>query len=232
MISKMANIRLTEIAKMVKKGVRAADIGTDHALLPILLIQDHTCCKVYACDIASGPLQAAKENIAKAGLSSRIETILSDGLQNVPEDADACIIAGMGGMNALDIMNHADGRIACMKQIIIEVNRDTYKVREWISEHQYTIEDEIYINDRRHDYTAISFIPKEHSPYSREELLLGPILIKKKDPSYLSYCLKQKKKIEKILADICRLKADQSSNDELQCNLKIYKEFLKNKKNV
>jgi tRNA (adenine22-N1)-methyltransferase len=228
----MANIRLNEIAKMVKKGVRAADIGTDHALLPILLIQNNICRKVYACDIAPGPLQAAKDNIAKAGLSSYIETIRSDGLQNVPEDADACIIAGMGGMNAIEIMNHAAERIAQMKQIIIEVNRDTYKIREWISEHQYTIEDEIYINDRHHDYTVTSFVPKSHDPYSRAELILGPILIKKKDPAYLSYCLKQKKKIEKILADICRLKADQSSNDELQCNLKIYKEFLKNKKNV
>ncbi|MCH3961209.1 MAG: class I SAM-dependent methyltransferase [Solobacterium sp.] len=224
----MANIRLNEIAKMVKKGVRAADIGTDHALLPILLIQKKTCCKVYACDIAPGPLQAAKDNIAKAGLSSCIETILSDGLQNVPSDADACIIAGMGGMNAIEIMNHAGERIAQMKQIIIEANRDTYKVREWISEHQYTIEDEIYINDRHHDYTVISFASKRHDPYSREELILGPVLIKKKDPAYLLYCTKQEKKIEKIIGGIKQLKADGSGSEELQRDLMIYKEYLNN----
>lgn len=184
---------------MVMKGVTAADIGTDHAFLPILLIQHHICSKVYACDVAEGPLCAAKENIQKAGLDNEIVTILSDGLHNVPEDADACIIAGMGCLNAVQILEAASHRIQNMKQIIVEVNRDTAKMREWISSHHYTIMDEIYVNERNHDYIVIAFLPQEHAQYTKEEILLGPVLMQRREPAYLDYCQRTRTKIDHIL---------------------------------
>ena len=220
----MKNIRLEKIADMVMKGVTAADIGTDHALLPILLVQDHICEKVYACDVAQGPLQAAAENVQRAGLTNKIETILSDGLQNVPPDADACIIAGMGCITALEILDAAGTRIQSMKQILVEVNRDTIKMREWISQHHYSINDEIYIKDRGHDYVAISFTTLPHEPYSKEEILLGPVLMKKKEPAYIQYCRNRKEKIVQILAG-ANGNAFQKADKEAQ--LKIYEAYLK-----
>lgn len=224
MISKMKNIRLEKIADMVMKGVTAADIGTDHALLPILLVNKHICQKVYACDIAKGPLRAAESNIAKAGLQEQIPTVLSNGLTNVPSDADACIIAGMGCMTAIGILEDAMDRLDQMKQILVEVNRDTMKMREWISEHHYTITDEIYLNDRDHDYIAIVFQTKKHAPYSASELLLGPVLMKKREESYLAYCLQQKEKIEKILS---RSNGNAFQQESIEQQKSLYEAYLK-----
>lgn len=206
------------------KGVTVADIGTDHALLPILLIENKTCPKVYACDVAKGPLMAAKTNIRKAGLSELIPTVLSDGLKNVPADADACIIAGMGCMTAVEILEASFGCLSHKKQIIVEVNRDTIKMRAWISDHHFTMEDEAYICDRDHDYIVLSFSPKEHVSYTKEELIIGPILIQRKDHDYLNYCKKQKEKIDAIL--------DQSKGNafhlaQIKEEQSIYESYLK-----
>lgn len=221
----MKNIRLETIANMVKEGVTAADIGTDHAFLPIILIDQKICNKVYACDIARGPLQAAQENIAKAGLTQSIFSVLSNGLQKVPDDANACIIAGLGGMTAIDILNDAITRIAEMEQVILEVNRDTTKVREWINAHHYTITDERYIYDHRHDYVAIAFEPTFHNAYTQEECLLGPLLSIKKEPAYNAYCYRQVLKINKILSSLQDI--DDDSVTKLQREHAIYTTYLK-----
>jgi tRNA (adenine22-N1)-methyltransferase len=220
----MKNIRLEKIADMVEKGVTAADIGTDHALLPIMLVNGHICKKVYACDVAEGPLQAAHANIHKAGLDDCIPTILSNGLQNVPLDADACVIAGMGCMTAVSILNDAGTRLNELKQIIVEVNRDTIKMREWISEHQYTITDEIYVNDRGHDYIAIAFRPEHHDVYDRKQIVLGPVLAEKREPEYLAYCARQIKKIDRNLMES---KGNPFQKESIEAELLIYQNYLK-----
>ena len=55
--------RLETILSFVEQGAFVADIGTDHAQLPILLVERNICNKVYACDEKKGPLSIAKENI-------------------------------------------------------------------------------------------------------------------------------------------------------------------------
>ena len=48
--------RLHTIFDMVQPCGVAADIGCDHGLLPIALIQSGKCEHVYACDVRKGPL--------------------------------------------------------------------------------------------------------------------------------------------------------------------------------
>ena len=118
------NLRIQKIADMINKGVVLADIGTDHAFLPILAIKHKKVQKAYACDIAKGPLEIAKRNIQAENLDSQIETILSNGFENVPQDVDVVVIAGMGYYTAKDILEAAGGkRLSTCKQLIVEVNR-------------------------------------------------------------------------------------------------------------
>lgn len=205
------------------KGVTAADIGTDHALLPIRLVEKKTCTKVYACDIAKGPLQAAQANIAKAGMEGSISVILSDGLQNVPKDTNAIVIAGMGCLTAIGILEQDLDRVRKMKQVLVEVNRDTLGMRRWINDHSFEILDEVFIEDRGHDYVAISFAGHYTGTYTEQQLLLGPVLMQKKDPAYLCYCQRQKKKREEILA---KSQGKSQANDLLMEQLKMYEDFL------
>lgn len=97
--------RLACIAQMVRPGAVVADIGTDHAHLPVALVMEGICPHAYACDVAQGPLDRAKANILRHGQQERIPTILADGLAGVEQsDADTIVIAGMGGETIRDIL--------------------------------------------------------------------------------------------------------------------------------
>ena len=100
--------RLSLCADYVREGSRLADIGTDHGYLPIALCQSGKIPSALACDINPLPLRSAEENIARFGLSKKIQTRLSDGLKEVsPDEADDVVIAGMGGELIRDILTAA-----------------------------------------------------------------------------------------------------------------------------
>ena len=66
--------RLKCVASLVNKGARVADIGTDHAYLPIYLVQNGISNKVYACDVRKEPLRVILNGLGKdaAQIISRI----------------------------------------------------------------------------------------------------------------------------------------------------------------
>ncbi|MBQ9131710.1 MAG: SAM-dependent methyltransferase, partial [Clostridia bacterium] len=90
--------RLLSAIPYLTKGGRAVDVGTDHAYLPIYLVQEGLISHALACDINAGPLRSARTNIAAAGLTNRIGTLRTDGLHGVESYApDDVMIFGMGG---------------------------------------------------------------------------------------------------------------------------------------
>lgn len=90
--------RLALVAQLVRPARCAADIGTDHGYLIAALCQSGRVARGYACDLRPGPLAAARAHIQAAGLSERIQTVCTDGLDGLPgAEIDEVIIAGMGG---------------------------------------------------------------------------------------------------------------------------------------
>ena len=197
----MISLRIQKIAEMVQPGMVVADIGTDHAFLPILLIQNGTAEKVYACDIGEGPLKQAEANIAKEGLQDQIICVLSDGFEHVPEDTEAAVLAGMGYYTAADILDDAKERLPGLKQILVEVNRNVKEMRQWISDRCYTIDDEECVCDKGFYYIIISFTAKPHEPYSKQQILCGPVLMQKQTETYKAYCRKQISRLDLVIAN-------------------------------
>ena len=192
--------RLETILSFVEKGAIVADIGTDHAQLPILLVERNICNKVYACDEKKGPLSIAEENIKSNGLSDKIETILSDGFAHIPMDIDMAVIAGMGYYTAKMILENAQNRLYLLNKIIVQINVDSHLMRNWINENHYTILEEKYVNERNKDYEIISFTSQiEGKELSEEEIYLGPKLMKEKSEEILAYYLKKEDKISSLL---------------------------------
>ena len=76
------------LAKMVDPGSRVADIGTDHAYLPIKLVADQVIDYAIASDVAQGPLDNAIEDIRQAGFQNKIEARLGNGLATVKPRSD------------------------------------------------------------------------------------------------------------------------------------------------
>ena len=91
--------RLKTAADMVRKGVVAADIGTDHAYLPSYLVLSGICPRALACDLRKGPLENAAETLEHWNIADKITLRLSDGLDELSAgEADDIIMAGMGGI--------------------------------------------------------------------------------------------------------------------------------------
>ena len=199
--------RIQTIADLVMPGLIPADIGTDHALLPILLVTDGKCSRAYACDIAEGPLKSAEKNIRAAGLQESIRVLQSDGFENVPEDADRAILSGMGFRTAIQILDRYPERIRNMKQILVEVNDDVPSLRRWISEKHYTIQKEEAAADRNHYYMTVSLTAAYHKPYTEEEILCGYACLE--NDVYIEYCHFQHQKLHHIMEQ-------RNRNDEKQ----------------
>ena len=65
------SLRLKTIGLLVDKCESIADIGTDHAYLPIYLIKKGICNTAIASDINKGPVEKAKSNIRREGQIGR-----------------------------------------------------------------------------------------------------------------------------------------------------------------
>ncbi len=97
--------RLDTIASMVRPGCVAADVGTDHAYLAILLTGSGRARKVIASDVRRGPVRKAEANVRLAHMEERILVRLADGLSGIEADRpDDIIIAGMGGETIASIL--------------------------------------------------------------------------------------------------------------------------------
>ena len=75
--------RLLAVACCVPDGAYLADVGTDHAYLPVYLAAKGRLSGAVASDIHKAPLESANKNIGEAGFSGLIHTVLTDGLQGL-----------------------------------------------------------------------------------------------------------------------------------------------------
>lgn len=101
--------RLSACASFVRQGSVAADIGTDHAYLPIYLVGCGICPRAVASDINEGPIERAKLNIRVSGLADKIDAVCADGLDRaIKYSPNDIIIAGMGGELIVHIISASE----------------------------------------------------------------------------------------------------------------------------
>ena len=193
--------RLQTIADFVKKGAVVADIGTDHAHIPIYLIKNNIISKAYACDINAGPLEKAKENINYYGVKN-IELRLSNGLEKLKTDeADTFIIAGMGGELIIDILDRGQGFFDKKNTFILSPHTKIEEVRNYLLRKGLKILKEDMCIDEGKFYTVMEavYMGKTFS-YTKGELLFGKYLIDNKNPVLFEYLKKEKQKYLNIIS--------------------------------
>ena len=116
------------MASMVTTGGILADIGTDHAYVPIALVQRQKIKGAIAMDINEGPLARAQEHIRAARLEEYIQTRLSDGAEALlPNEADSILIAGMGGELILHILTEGESVCSTAKELILQPQSEIHK---------------------------------------------------------------------------------------------------------
>ena len=120
-----------------------ADVGCDHGYVSIYLVQKGIAETAIAMDVRKGPLSMAENNVREYGLEEKIDLRLSDGLSLLNKDeADALVIAGMGGKLMISILEKKDIRELGIKTAILQPQSDIPKFRQFLREKGYLIENE------------------------------------------------------------------------------------------
>lgn len=203
--------RMSAVASMVTKGNRLADIGTDHGYVPISLVENRYIPSAIAMDINQGPLDKAREHIRAQGLSNCIETRLSDGVEALEAwEADTILIAGMGGELIIHILTAGEEVCKKAKELVLQPQSDIDKVRKFLRENGYLIQDEDMILEDGKFYPMMRAVPTD-IPGPAQKLkpeimevcdLYGPYLLKNGNPTLKKYLVKQHRMLNSILENL------------------------------
>lgn len=196
--------RLKQIASFVDDNSYVIDVGCDHALLDIFLVQNKNNIKTIASDVNKGPLESAKRNIQEYNLEDKIEIKLGDGIRTINDQVDTIVISGLGGETIIDILKEDITRLKNVKTLILSPHSDIYQVRKEVTNLGYKIVNELFIYDQKKPYVIIKFVKGEEI-YSDDELFFGPFILKEKNDSFYRYyqalLLKNKEVLNKIPND-------------------------------
>lgn len=133
--------RLQSVADMVKPCGLVADIGTDHAYVPMYLVENGVAQNAIASDVVDGPVKIAKENIAEQGLTSKIAVTKAYGLKAVA-DADVAVIAGMGGKLICDILKEDMEVAKSFDSIVLQPMTCQDDLRKFLHQNGFAIVEE------------------------------------------------------------------------------------------
>ncbi len=179
--------RLEAVASMVTEGHRLADIGTDHAFVPIWLVEKGSIPSAIAMDVNKGPLERAQEHICAYGLEDRIETRLSDGLERLGQDeADTVLIAGMGGALTVRILERRPDLACEIRELILQPQSEIALVRRYLERTGWKITDEKMILEDGKYYQMMRCVPGRMT-LTDAEAQYGPCLIREADEVWTSF---------------------------------------------
>ncbi len=189
----MISRRLKAIANYIEKTDKVIDVGCDHALLDIYLVQNKHLNKIIISDLSSNALNQGIENIKKYKLENKIEPRLGNGLETLePNDnVDTVIISGMGTHTILDILKNKN--LANIKKLVIQSNNDYPLLRKKVTEYGFKITKEEAIIDKNKFYIIIVF-EKGYKTISDNEINYGTKDMINKE-TYYKYLLEKKKRI-------------------------------------
>ena len=148
--------RLAAVAALVPACHCMADIGTDHAYVPMDLVRKHRVEHAVASDIHKGPLDIARRHIGENRLSQWIETRLGGGLETLqPGECEGVVIAGMGGLMICDILANSPETAGALSWAVLQPMNHSADLRIWLAEHGWKITQEKLAREDWHIYDIL-----------------------------------------------------------------------------
>ena len=194
--------RMQSVADMIQPCDAVGDIGCDHAFVSIYLVEQRIAKRVIASDVRRGPIAIAKRNIEAMNLSDQIEIRMGDGLDTiVPGEVNAVVLAGMGGMLMIDILERGEEVVTRCDQLVLQPQSDIEKARRYLAEKGYHLADEQMLIDAGKYYNLLDV--RVHEMVQKDEYdcskladdwcyMYGGSLLRKKDPVLRSWLVKRR----------------------------------------
>lgn len=170
--------RLKAVAALVPASRCVADIGTDHALLPIYLIERSVAARAIAVEKSPGPAAAARRAVAAAGLEDRIEVRVGDGLDVVAAgEAEVVVIAGLGGETVAAILAKGSAAARAANLAVLQPMSRAAYLRRWLVENGWRIEAEALAAEKGRLYQVLAVAPGKGQQLTWLEEEVGPRIL-------------------------------------------------------
>ncbi|MEW4354110.1 tRNA (adenine(22)-N(1))-methyltransferase TrmK [Streptococcus pneumoniae] len=203
MQKKQISKRLAAVASFVPPGARLVDVGSDHAYLPIYLMQKGALEKAVAGEVVAGPYQSACQNVADHLMTEKIEVRLANGLEAFDKDdeMDTLVVAGMGGRLISEILAADEEKLSGLNRLILQPNNHEKRLRSWLNTHGWVIVAEDILEEAGKIY-EILVAEKGEQTLSSQELSFGPYLLKGKSAIFQQKWQQEQEKLSLALSRI------------------------------
>ncbi|MCK4025113.1 tRNA (adenine(22)-N(1))-methyltransferase [Streptococcus iners] len=195
--------RLATVADYVPQGARLADVGSDHAYLPLFLVEQGRIEFAVAGEVVQGPYQSALQNVEQAGQSDKISVRLANGLAAVElaDQVSTVTIAGMGGRLIAEILEAGKDKLASVERLVLQPNNREDDVRRWLVAHDFQIiaEEILEENDKIYE---ILVAEKGKSDLTTDQLRFGPYLLEDQSTTFQKKWLKELDKLTYALEQV------------------------------
>lgn len=150
------NARLSSAAELVRQNATFADIGTDHAYLPLFLLDEGRISFAYCADINEGPLASAGRNARQRGREGQVELVLTDGAAALAgRGITDYAICGMGGELIADIIDRAPHLRDSGVNLILQPMTKQAHLRRYLAEQGFSVIAESYCFDAGKYYLCL-----------------------------------------------------------------------------
>ncbi|UOK40513.1 tRNA (adenine(22)-N(1))-methyltransferase TrmK [Pseudomonas palleroniana] len=182
------SMRLERVAANVPAESRLADIGSDHAYLPVALMHRGVITAAVAGEVATTPFHAAQRTVRDNGLEQHITVRLANGLAAIePGDGITAIsLCGMGGETIRDILDAGKACLSGLERLILQPNGGEQPLRQWLMDNGYSILHEELLHENRFYYEIIVAERAGPVTYSAEQLYFGPLQMQARSPVFLA----------------------------------------------
>lgn len=222
--------RLAKVGEFVPSQARLADIGSDHAYLPVRLMLAKKISYAVCGEVVKGPYESALHQVTLQGLADNITVRLADGLFAIePSDKiDTITICGMGGTLIKQILLEGKERITGEELLILQPNVGEATLRKYLVANGYTIIAEEILEENKKIYEII-VAKKLVQPMSLNEAqyLFGPLLMQEKSPVFIKKWQRELMQRQRVLQ---QLQNSAQNHDEkiaeLQVEMKLIEEVL------
>lgn len=203
MQKKTISQRLERVAAFVPDGAKLLDVGSDHAYLPIYLIQEGRIEKALAGEVVEGPFRSAQKNVAEHRLTEQIEVRLANGLAafEAEDQIDTIVIAGMGGRLISEILENGRAKLGAISRLILQPNNREDELRSWLVSNGFRLLAEDILEEAGKFY-EILVAEAGQQTLTDQEKRFGPFLMKQQSPAFQLRWQKELKKLEGALAHI------------------------------
>lgn len=206
------NSRLKAISTLVKTGLPLADIGSDHAQIPLYLVKNDLVPWAIATELADGPYIRMQRAVNASGFRERVCVRQGDGLQVLcPGEVAGVVIAGIGGDLITDILARDWAKAESFGYHILQPMSRSRVLRKNLAARGWPIVEEVLVMEKGQYYVIILTRPGSEAYHLSElEEELGPLVLKGSSPlrmDYLQYYLNKYKKIKCNMAKSDRAQA-------------------------